>query len=66
MTDSAPVGEVTAKRMWVTGGQTVSLTLQDRTYNTTPGWGSRGGQGIVGIAGAAKALVKLIESNGAH
>ena len=64
--DSAPITEVSAKRIVITGGQTVSLRVQDRKYNTTPGWGaslSKWG-GVFGTASAAKALVKLIESNG--
>jgi hypothetical protein len=69
--DSAHASEVTAKRAWYTGGQTVMLTLQDRKYNTTPGWGNRPGavgggswlkwEGPVGTAKASKVLVEALE-----
>jgi hypothetical protein len=64
--DSAPISEVSAKRMMITGGQTVALRVQDRKYNTTPGWGASLSQwgGVLGTSSAAKALVKLVESNG--
>jgi hypothetical protein len=35
--DEAPLAQVSAKRVAITGGQTVSLTLGDRKYNATPG-----------------------------
>lgn len=62
--DSAPITEVSAKRKLITGGQTVSLDLQGREYNTTPGWGSSSWAGVLGTSSAAKAMVTLIESNG--
>jgi hypothetical protein len=62
--DSAPITDVTAKRLIVTGGQTVSVKLADRKYNVTPGWGDVGYNGILGVANAAKALVKIVDANG--
>jgi len=64
--DSAPITEVTAKRVVITGGQTVSVKVQDRKYNVTPGWGASLAKwgGVFGTASAAKSLVKLIEADG--
>lgn len=64
--DSAPITDVSAKRMGITGGQTVRLNLAGRKYNTTPGWGSSLAKwgGVFGTSNASKTLVKLIESNG--
>jgi hypothetical protein len=69
--DSAHASDVTAKRAWYTWNQTVMLTLQDRKYNTTPGWGNRPGaigggswlewSGPVGTAKASKVLVEALE-----
>ena len=64
--DTAPISDVQAKRIVITGGQTVSLKVQDRKYNVTPGWGAslKDWGGVFGTASAAKSLVKLVESNG--
>jgi hypothetical protein len=64
--DSAPITEVTAKRLVITGGQTVTVKVQDRKYNVSPGWGNQGWNGVLGVANAAKALVKIVEADGKH
>jgi hypothetical protein len=53
--------------MLVTGGQTVGLTLGDRKYNATPGWGGARFEGALGVfktTKAAKALVQVIQAGG--
>ena len=61
--DCAPLADVTAKRLLITGGQTVILRWTDREYNVSPGYGLGAG-GVFGVAKAAKHLVKLVETNG--
>ena len=62
--DSAPLTDVTAKRLIITGGQTVSLTIQGRKYVVTPGWGAVGPTDIFGVSSAAKALMMLVSPVG--
>jgi hypothetical protein len=64
--DTAPLRESTAKRIWITGGQTVSLTLAGRKYNATPGWGNRARQAMGSFTGmkAPKALVRMVQESG--
>ena len=61
--DSAPLSDVTAKRLLITGGQTVILRWTDRKYNVSPGYGLGAG-GVFRVAKAAKHLVKLVAANG--
>jgi large exoprotein involved in heme utilization and adhesion len=58
--DSAPVAQVSAKRLAVTFGQTVSLTLQDRKYNVS----SKANGGIFGAIKVAKNIVALTQGKG--
>ena len=61
--DTAPLTKTTAKRSWITGGQTVIVVLDGRKYNTTPGWGAIAGTGALnGFQSftAPKALVKAV------
>ncbi|AWB91882.1 hypothetical protein [Aeromicrobium chenweiae] len=64
--DTAPLSSTTAKQMLVTGGQSVSLVLDGRKYNVTPGWGVKGRARMGALSGikAPKALVKLVRDNG--
>lgn len=67
--DSAPIMKVRASKVWLTGGMTVSLTLEDRKYNVSPGWGAKRfilplpGLGNE-VAKSADALLQLIERGG--
>ena len=56
--DSAPLEKTTAKRAWITGGQTVNLILDGRKYNATPGNGSA--VGTIGFSTKSGALTKAI------
>jgi hypothetical protein len=56
--DSAPLGDVSAKRIAITGGQTVSLKLGDRKYNVS------GKNGPAGAIGTAKKIVDLVNAQG--
>lgn len=61
--DSAPLADVTAKRLLITGGQTVVLRWADRKYNVSP-CHALGAVGVFYGAAAAKRLVKLVAANG--
>lgn len=64
--DTAPLSETTAKQILITGGQTVSLVLAGRKYNTTPGWGAAGRRLTHALSGvkAPRALVKAVRDHG--
>jgi hypothetical protein len=56
--DSAPVAQVKAKRVAVTFGQTVSLSLEDRKYNVS----SKADGGIFGALKMAKSIVAQVQA----
>lgn len=67
--DSAPIMKVRASKVRLTGGMTVSLTLEDRKYNVSPGWGANRfflplpGLGNE-VKNSADRLLELIERGG--
>jgi hypothetical protein len=56
--DSAPVAQVKAKRVAVTFGQTVSLSLEDRKYNVS----SKADGGVFGAMKVAKSIVAQVQA----
>jgi hypothetical protein len=64
--DTAPLPSTTAKQLLIAGGQSVSLVLDGRQYNMTPGWGVKGRARVGALSGikAPKALVKVVRQNG--
>lgn len=63
---SAPISQVSAERVKVTMGQTVSVTVAEDKFNCTPGWGSSPIKvfNVFSSMKASKELVQLIESGG--
>jgi hypothetical protein len=66
--DSAPVAKIQASKRGITGGMTVSLTLNGTKYSVSPGWGAHRPPPIPGLGNpvkdAANTLVRLIERGG--
>ncbi|MGK5531642.1 hypothetical protein [Streptomyces sp. URMC 129] len=64
----APLAEITAKPVRLTGGKTLAVTVNGTKYTVSPGWGRHVGFPIAGTTGdvktAAQALLHLIETAG--
>ena len=66
---TAPLAAVSARKVPMTRGQTLSLTVAGEKYNVSPGWGRYSGTFVLPgqtkpVKSAAEMLLKLIESGG--
>ncbi|MEZ0095170.1 hypothetical protein [Streptacidiphilus sp. EB129] len=63
---SAPIAEVTARRVRMTMGRTLSMTVAGTKYNVSPNWGTHLGSGTSplltrDVKSAADLLLSLVE-----
>jgi hypothetical protein len=63
---SAPLADVSAKKVWTSLGQAVSVTMKTETYRVSPGWGRSGfaAFSMMAMQKDANRLLGLIKAGG--